>query len=166
MNPVKVSVLVPICNVEKYLRECLDSLIHQTMRELQIICIDDGSTDSSPAIIEEYRQRDPRIEVITKPNSGYGDSMNKGLERARGEYIGIVESDDFAELEMFEKLYSLAKKHDADVVMSNYYRHLTGRHPSKDYLFHNLKNCEFDQVFRPQEKPSVLFAAPSIWTAL
>ena len=103
-NP-KVSILVPICNVERYLRECLNSLVNQTLREIEIICINDGSTDSSLSIIREYERRDERIVVIDKPNSGYGDSMNKGIELARGEYIGIVESDDFASLNMFETLY-------------------------------------------------------------
>lgn len=166
MKDIKVSVLVPICNVEKYLRECLDSLIYQTMDELQIICIDDGSSDSSPSIIEEYRLRDPRIEVITKPNSGYGDSMNKGLERARGEYVGIVESDDFAELDMFESLYALAKKHDADVVKSNFRRHTKERHPSRDTLVNNLRDCRFNVTFRPADEPSVMRGSLAIWSGL
>ena len=114
-TPIKVSILVPICNVEKYLRQCLDSLVSQTLAEIEIICIDDGSTDSSPEIIQEYAENDARIKVITKPNSGYGDSMNQGLKKARGEYIGIVESDDYIETDAFEKLYALAKEFDADV---------------------------------------------------
>lgn len=94
----KVSLLVPICNVERYLRECLDSAVAQTLKDIEIICINDGSTDSSPDIIREYMERDPRVKMIDKANSGYGDSMNRGLEMACGEYVGILESDDF----MFE----------------------------------------------------------------
>ena len=84
----KVSLLVPICNVERYLRECLDSAVAQTLKDIEIICINDGSTDSSPDIIREYMERDPRVKMIDKANSGYGDSMNRGLEMARG--AGLV----------------------------------------------------------------------------
>ena len=87
----KVSLLVPICNVERYLRECLDSAVAQTLKDIEIICINDGSTDSSPDIIREYMECDPRVKMIDKANSGYGDSMNRGLEMARGEYVGILE---------------------------------------------------------------------------
>ena len=118
-----VSILVPVCNTERFLRDCLNSLIAQTLTNIEIICIDDGSTDSSPAIIEDFISKDSRIKVITKPNSGYGDSMNKGLEEASGDYIGIVESDDFVEMEMFEELYKLGKTCDAEVVKGNFMYH-------------------------------------------
>lgn len=91
------------------------------MKDIEIICVDDGSTDSSAAICDEYAAKDPRIKVIHKSNAGYGHSMNRGLENATGEYIGIVESDDFAELDMFENLYKLAKQNDADIVKSDFY---------------------------------------------
>lgn len=117
-----VSILVPIYNVEKYLRQCLDSVINQTLRNIEIILIDDGSTDESSKIVDEYADRDGRIVVIHKKNSGYGDSMNCGLDKARGEYIGIVESDDWAEPDMFERLYERAKEDgDVDLVKSNFY---------------------------------------------
>lgn len=83
MNP-KVSVIVPIYNVQKYLAQCLDSLLAQTLQEMQIILVNDGSTDGSPAIIADYASRDARIEVIDKPNGGYGQSMNRGLAQATG----------------------------------------------------------------------------------
>ena len=87
--------LVPIYNVERYLQRCLDSAAAQTLENIEIICINDGSTDLSPAIIREYMERDARFVMIDKANSGYGDSMNRGLDQARGEYVGILESDDF-----------------------------------------------------------------------
>lgn len=165
-NP-KVSILVPICNVERYLRECLNSLVNQTLREIEIICINDGSTDSSLSIIREYERRDERIVVIDKPNSGYGDSMNKGLELARGEYIGIVESDDFASLNMFETLYKEAVKNDLDVVRSNYYAHRTEEDSSCDYLVENLAVCgSYDKVFHPIDNPRVFMCQPAIWTSI
>lgn len=165
-NP-KVSILVPICNVERYLRECLNSLVNQTLREIEIICINDGSTDSSLTIIREYERRDERIVVIDKPNSGYGDSMNKGLELAHGEYIGIVESDDFASLNMFETLYKEAVENDLDVVRSNYYAHRTGEDASCDYLVENLAVCgSYDKVFYPIDNPRVFMCQPAIWTSI
>lgn len=165
-NP-KVSILVPICNVERYLRECLNSLVNQTLREIEIICINDGSTDSSLSIIREYERRDERIVVIDKPNSGYGDSMNRGLGLARGEYIGIVESDDFASLNMFETLYVEAVKNDLDIVRSNYYAHRSGEDPSCDYLVENLAACgSYDKVFHPVDNPRVFMCQPAIWTSI
>ena len=108
----KISILVPIYNVEKYLRECLDSILNQTLKDIEIICINDGSTDSSLEILNEYSSKDSRVKIINKANSGYGASMNKGLEAASGEYIGIVESDDFIKTTMFEDLYNIAEKKD------------------------------------------------------
>ena len=87
----KVSILVPVYNVERFLPQCLDSLVAQTLEDIQIICINDGSTDGSLEILERYAAQDSRIEIIDKPNSGYGASMNCGLDAARGEYIGITE---------------------------------------------------------------------------
>lgn len=119
----KISVLVPICNVEKYLEQCVNSITAQTLRDIEIICIDDGSTDGSPTILKKLADADNRIKVITKKNSGYGDSMNRGIAEARGDFIGIVESDDYIDPNMFESLYKIAKKNDAQVVKSDYYLH-------------------------------------------
>ena len=121
----KVSIIVPIFNVEKYLRECLDSLINQTLDDIEIICVNDGSTDNSAQILQEYRFKDKRIKVINKENSGYGISMNMGLDVANGEFIGIVESDDFADSKMFEDLYNLAKEKNADIVKSDWLEYTT-----------------------------------------
>lgn len=121
-----VSILVPCYNVENYVRQCLDSVTDQTLTDMEIICINDGSTDNTPAILREYAARDCRIRIIDKPNSGYGDSMNNGIDAATGEYIGIVESDDWADPDMFESLYLAAKEHDADLVKSNFYNYAGG----------------------------------------
>ena len=166
MTKCSVSVLVPVCNVERYLRQCLESLVAQTLNDIQIICLDDGSTDSSPDILEEFRRIDPRIEVVTKPNSGYGDSMNIGLGMARGEYIGIVESDDFAEPDMFEQLYAFAKRHDADAVKSNFFAHTEDRDPKDDELVVNFGEGPFDTVFCPLEHQDVFIWRAAIWSGL
>ncbi|EDO8877922.1 glycosyltransferase [Campylobacter coli] len=114
-NTPLVSVIVPVYNVEKYLRQCLDSIVNQTLQEIEIILIDDGSTDGSGSICDEYAAMDSRIVLIHKENAGLGAAYNTGLEIAKGEYIGFVESDDWVELNMFEELYNKAREFDVDV---------------------------------------------------
>lgn len=164
-NRVKVSVLVPIYNVEEFLPECLDSLVRQALKEIEIICINDGSTDKSLDIIKKYAAKDDRIVIINKKNSGYGDSMNQGLKKATGEYIGIVESDDFIELDGFERLYNLAKSNNVEVVKSNFYEYYTEKHKdiSKSSMF--LPN-EVDRIIDPREHRLVFYEQPSIWSAI
>ena len=116
---VAVSIVMPIYNAEAYLNECLDSIVNQTLKNLEIICVNDGSTDNSLNIIKEYAERDKRIKYIDKPNAGYGQTMNCGIALATGEYIGIVEPDDFIELDMYETLYKKEKSTDADIIKSN-----------------------------------------------
>ena len=120
-NPC-VSILVPVYNMERYLEKCFDALTRQTLDDIEIIAVDDGSTDASPRILARYAENDWRVKIITKPNSGYGASMNRGLDEARGDYIGIVEPDDYPDRVMFEKLYKAAEKHKCDLVKCNYYR--------------------------------------------
>ena len=93
--PIKVSIVIPVYNVEHYLVECLDSAMNQTLHDIEIICVNDGSKDSSLEILLEYAKRDSRIKIIDKENAGYGHTMNLGIDMARGEYIGIIESDDY-----------------------------------------------------------------------
>ena len=118
----KVSIIVPTYNVENYLRECMDSIVGQTLKDIEIICINDGSTDKSLEILKNYAAKDPRIIIVDKKNEGYGVGMNIGLERASGEYIGIVEPDDFVPANMYEDLYNAAKKNDLDFVKADFYR--------------------------------------------
>lgn len=116
----KVSILVPIYNSQAYLRECIESILHQTLRDIEIILLDDGSTDASVAMCDEYARMDSRVKVIHKPNSGYGATMNVGLCTATGEYVGFVESDDYILPDMYETLYTAAKEQMADVVKSDF----------------------------------------------
>ena len=162
---VKVSVLVPIYNVEDYLPECLDSLINQTLKEIEIICINDGSKDSSPEIIKEYAKKDKRIKVISKKNSGYGDSMNQGLKKATGEYIGIVESDDFIDTDAFEKLYKIAKEQNVEVVKSNFYEYFG--ETKKDRGTSNMFPAdEIGRVIDPRSEYGIFYQPPCIWAAI
>jgi glycosyltransferase involved in cell wall biosynthesis len=113
-------------NVEKYLEQCLESIRVQTLGDFEVICLDDGSTDGSPAIIDAYCARDSRFRAVHKANSGYGDSMNLGLALARGRYIAIVESDDFIDPPMFERLVNTAQNYNAQVVKSDFYLYWSG----------------------------------------
>lgn len=119
---IQISVIVPVYNVEKYLSKCIDSLINQTFKSLQIILVDDGSTDSSGAICDEYASKNRCIEVIHKKNGGLSSARNAGLEKAVGRYIAFVDSDDWIHSKMYEKLYSLAEKYNSDIVQCRYKR--------------------------------------------
>ncbi len=121
-NP-KVSVVVPVYNVEKYLEECLDSLINQTLSEIEIICIDDGSTDRCPEILKNYADKDDRIKIITKQNEGQGIARNIGVKSAVGEYLIFVDSDDWLELNALELLYNKIKNDNADIIFFNVYNY-------------------------------------------
>ena len=159
----RISIIIPIYNVNKYLRECLDSIINQTLKTIEIICINDGSTDNSLEIIKEYIY-DNRIIIINKNNSGYGDSMNQGLNIASGEYIGIVESDDFIDINMFENLYKITKKGDIDIIRSNFY--LYWEKNKKEALnFKILKNL-YNKIFNPMEFQNIFLVQPSIWAGI
>ncbi len=122
MSNVKVSVIVPIYNSEKYLEKCLDSLVFQTFKDIEIICVNDGSLDNSKNIIERYSKKDERIVIINKENGGISSARNAGIKVAKGEYIGFLDSDDFLDLDYFEKLYNSALEFRADIVCSSMVR--------------------------------------------
>lgn len=159
-----ISVLVPCYNVEKYLHQCIDSIIGQTYTDLEIICLNDGSTDSTLDILKEYQIRDKRIVVVDKPNSGYGATMNIGLRMAKGKYIGIVESDDYIEPEMYEILCKEAEKENLDITKCSYIERNEVTHKDKTETFSFVKDK--GKVFRPVDIPSSLMIKPSIWTGL
>jgi glycosyltransferase involved in cell wall biosynthesis len=123
----KVSVIVPVYNVEKYLTECLDSIIGQSLREIEIICINDGSTDRCGWILEQYARADHRIRVVTQPNRGLSNARNTGIALAGGEYVGFVDSDDMILPDFYEKLYRAARQHDADIAVASIRRFFSGR---------------------------------------
>lgn len=117
---IKVSIIVPVYQVEKHLRKCLDSLVNQTLQEIEILIINDGSPDQSQVIIDEFQQKYPlKIKSFIKENGGLSDARNFGLDRTIGEFIGFVDSDDEVSKTMFEEMYSLAIKHQAEMVICN-----------------------------------------------
>jgi glycosyltransferase involved in cell wall biosynthesis len=117
-----VSVIIPVYNTSKYLRQCLDSVLSQTLNNIEVICVNDGSTDTSLSILRSYEAADSRVHVIDKPNAGYGHTMNMGIAHATGEYIAFLESDDYITENAYEVLYSTARCYDVDIIKAGYYK--------------------------------------------
>ncbi|MCL2792108.1 MAG: glycosyltransferase [Spirochaetaceae bacterium] len=161
----KVSIIVPVYNVEKYLHECLESLVSQALQDIEIICINDGSTDSSGEILDAYAARDSRFKVIHKPNSGYGHSCNLGLDTATADYIGIIESDDFADKNMFSDLYALITENNCDVAKSDWWEYWgKGKKVFKsEQLISMLKPGKISNV---EEKKKLSKCPPAVWSSL
>lgn len=163
----KVSIVVPVCNVENYLAECLQSCRKQTLKDIEIICVDDGSKDNSLSIIKKFARRDKRVKYITKKNSGYGNTMNVGMDFAHGEYIGIVESDDYVARDMFEVLYNKAKEYSLDVVKSDYYTFST-----KSENKHSVYECTcpdityYDRIIEPKKLKKIFSFQMNTWTGI
>lgn len=118
MGIVKVSVIVPVYNTGKYISKCLESLTNQTLKDIEIICVNDGSTDNSLEILKNFADKDERIKIITQENKRQGAARNRGFEIATGEYIGYIDSDDWIDLDYFEKLYNAAKKYNSDIALA------------------------------------------------
>ena len=168
MAKPSVSVIMPIYNAEKYLSQALDSVLSQSLQALEIVCVNDGSTDSSLAMLENYASRDSRIKIIDRPNGGYGKAMNIGIASATGEYIGILEPDDYLQPTMYEKLYGTAKQLDLDFIRSDYYR-LTTNDSGEDSL-ERVRVCNnpdyYGVVLNPQENIDVFNIHMENWTGI
>lgn len=160
-----VSVIVPVYNVERYLGRCLDSLCAQTLEDIEFICVNDGSTDSSLDILRATADRDPRFRVIDKPNGGYGHTINRGIFEARGTYVGIVESDDFVEPDMFERLLARAERDDLDVVRANYWLYWSVPE-ERDELVDLCREDLCGRMFDPHEFTVPFFFPPALWSML
>ena len=115
----KVSIIVPVYNVEDYLPKCLETLVNQTLGDMEIIVVNDGATDGSQAVIDSFVSRYSNVKSLIKPNGGLSDARNYGMPYATGEYIGFVDSDDYVDLDMYENLYRKAKEADYDIVECN-----------------------------------------------
>lgn len=168
---VKVSIVIPSLNSKMYIRKTIESVLQQTLKDIEIICVDAGSVDGTLDILHKYAKNDSRIRIIHSEKKSYGYQMNLGFKLAQGEYIGIVESDDFASPDMFEKLYTAAKQDNLDLVKSGFFNH----HTKADGKSYDLP------VFIPSEAPKEIFhplmssftesqqfftMSPSIWTGL
>lgn len=163
----KVSVIVPIYGVEKYLHQCVDSILAQTLQDIEIILVDDGSKDKCPQIVDEYAKKDKRIIAIHKPNGGYGSAVNCGLDAATGEYIGIVEPDDWIAPDMYETLYTRATETNAEIVKSKFIKYFDiEKYEVKKDIYWFSKNKKFKPVFTLNDNPEFLYFHPSIWSAI
>jgi glycosyltransferase involved in cell wall biosynthesis len=161
---VKVSIVVPVYNLENYLPRCLDALVNQTLEDIEILCVDDGSKDSAPQIIEDYKAKYPnKVKTFHKENGGEWSARTFGLKHATGEYIGFIDSDDVPEVTWAEKLYNAAKENDADIAFSGYDRvdMDTGKTVSTEMnkLGKTNRDVDWNDDF-------ILYANPSLWNKL
>lgn len=171
-NP-KISVVVPIYGVEKYLHQCVDSILAQTIEDIEVILVDDGSPDACPQIVDEYAAKDSRVVAVHQPNGGYGRAVNHGIELAKGEYIGIIESDDWIEPTMYEKLYRAVKEHDVVLAKANFFVYNSklpkGSQdspwlvPSQGQDLMNAPDGAFDPI---KDYPQIFQFHASLWTNL
>ena len=164
----KVSIIIPVYNVEEYLVECIDSVVGQTLRDIEIICVNDGSSDHSLDILRRYEKQDNRIVLINKENGGYGQAMNRGLERATGEYVGIVEPDDYVPMNMYEDLYKIVSENELDFVKADFYRFKRSKSGSMELYYNHLSpdNKDYNVVFNPSETPEALRFIMNTWSGI
>ena len=166
----KVSVIIPFHNVESYIEQCLDSVLNQTLKDIEVILIDDASDDNSTSIAEKYEKNDKRIKVLKlSERKGQGYARNRAIEIAKGEYIGFVDSDDFIKPEMFEKLYQTAVKSNLDITMCQAveYDDVTGRYIESDYYSLEPLSIFKDKVFEPKDtKEFILDINVALWNKI
>ena len=158
---VKISVIIPIYNVENYIEECLDSVINQTLKDIEIICVNDGSTDGTLNILERYAKKDNRIKLINQKNSGLSASRNVGLDHATGEYVCFLDSDDYFELESFEELYNIASEKKLDFVffkLINFDDETKVKERYEYFDLEYLKDVVGDKVFNYNDVSNIVFS--------
>lgn len=164
---MKVSIIIPVYNVEAYLEECLDCVVNQTLQDLEIICVNDGSTDGSAAILRDFAKRDDRIILIDKKNAGYGHAVNLGVRTAQGEYIGIVEPDDYLRLDMMKELYDVACEMRLDVVKADFD---IVRGPAGKRTYSRQKICKnyamYRRVTNAEKEPDIFHASLFTWAGI
>ena len=156
---VELSVIIPVFNSEKYIEQCLKSIVKQSFKDIEILCVNDGSTDNTKNILENFQKTDKRIKVINKENTGYGHSLNLALNMAVGKYISIIESDDCIKENMFETLLKIIKNNQCDIVKANFY--IKGKKIKKynsKYFINSIKNID--------NFPQMLLIQPSIWSSI
>lgn len=154
----KVSIIVPVYNVDKYLDKCLKSLVNQTLSDIEIIIVNDGSTDNSQVIIDKYKSEFPhKIRTFFQENSGQGAARNLGFANANGEYIGYVDSDDYVELDMYEKMYNKAKEKNSDIVICGSYNIIE---------YNCKKEKDIDKIYFHNSKINAFFGKKAVWNKI
>lgn len=159
---IKLSIIVPVYNVAEYLERCLNSLINQTLNEIEIICVNDGSTDNSLCILEKFAGLDKRIKIINQKNKGLSGARNTGIKLVQGEYFGFLDSDDWVDLDYFEKLYKRAKNCDADISLGDFIRKGKFKHKIR------LKLNKEEEFVGDNEKfyGSQFYHFPCVWNKI
>lgn len=167
MSP-KVSIVLPIYNVSQYLDQALESIKRQTLKDIEIICVNDGSKDNSLDIVKKWAKGDDRFVIIDKVNEGYGVAMNTGMAKATGEYIGILEPDDYVPLGMYEDLYNVASENDLDLVRADYYRFITQDDGSMVMKYYHLNKDGkyYNEVLDPSSMPELIRCKQNTWAGI
>lgn len=161
---VKISVVIPIYNAETYLQEALDSVLNQTLENIEIICVNDGSKDNSLNIIKEYAQKDNRVKIIDKPNSGYGATVNKGIASAQGEFVAIFEPDDILNKNIYTILYNEAIENNLNVVKCNFYNYWSKKNKIKKSGL--ISKSSKKDVFAPIDNLKMFTCHASVWAGI
>jgi glycosyltransferase involved in cell wall biosynthesis len=166
MNP-KISVILPVYDGEKYLRECLNSIIVQTLDDYELICVNDGSSDATGTILSDYASRDPRIRILNQKNAGYGRAMNHGIEQAEGTYIAVVESDDYIHKDMLQTLYTSAEQTQADVVKADFYM-FSGEGKTRQFTYMQTPPDRrlYGRLMDSTQSTALYYAVQMTWTGI
>lgn len=170
MNNPKVSVIIPVYNAERYLKQCLDSIINQTLKEIEIICVDDGSTDSSLEILKKYEKKDGRVQIIQQKNQFAGVARNNGLKIARGKYVFFIDSDDFCEISLLNSVFLVAEKNNVDIVAFDHYLYDEKNKTNKRIYDVNYRNIieKKNNIFNYKDFPTRIMSSinPVPWNKL
>ena len=165
---IKISVIVPVLNGAAYIKECMESLVNQSLQDIEILVVDAGSTDGTLEILREYAQRERRVRILHSDKKSTGHQCNLGIEAAQGRYVGFCESDDYSAGMMFEELYRLASDNDLDYIKSDFDMFI-----DKEYRiflnYHLLAGPRaqlYDRVFRPGDYPDILFRDVNMWNGI
>ena len=164
---MKVSLILPSLNVHQYIEECLESVVNQTLTDIEIICVDAGSTDGTLEIIRAYEKKDSRITVLISDKKSYGYQMNMGIDYAKGEYIGIVETDDYVPADMYERLYNTASENSVDFIKADFYR-FTGKDESLSKAYHKLftDSSLYNRVLDIERNQKCFYFVMNTWSGI
>ena len=166
MEKPKISVIMPSLNVGDYMEQCLSSVLNQSLKEIEVICVDAGSTDQTLDIIKKYQKNDKRIKILNSDKKSYGHQVNMGLKEARGIYISIVETDDYIDEDMLKDLYGFSQDNTVDIIKANFY-HLNDYGEEIELIPDtSKKNLMPNEVFTLKEKPLFIEGHPSIWAGI
>ena len=169
MDSYKVSVIMPSLNVREYIEECLSSVCRQTLHNIEILCIDAGSTDGTVQAIREYAAMDSRIKLIHSDKKSYGFQVNIGIQQAKGKYIAILETDDYIDEQMYETLFDLAEKTECDYVKGNYRRYYTTSGGKRVFEASDTLRCDhsnYEKVLYLSEHKELIQYDTNVWTGI